>query len=99
MKELLTQVECVQFFLTKGNGRVHGFIVGNRFYVVWLDPAHNLYPEAGHVNYSLYPCNQYETLQREHERLECRCDQLQNENKRLMEEHEVLLTWLAENKS
>lgn len=25
------------------NGRVHGFLVENVFYIVWLDPNHNLY--------------------------------------------------------
>lgn len=28
----------------KNYGRVHGFLWSNVFYVVWLDPAHNLYP-------------------------------------------------------
>lgn len=97
--ELLAQVECVQFFLTKGDGRVHGFLVGNRFYVVWLDPDHNLYPEEKHVNYSLYPCSQYETLQRENERLRSRCDQLLNENKRLVDDNSVLSQWLEEKRS
>lgn len=52
-EELLTQVECVQFFLTKGNGRVHGFIVGNRFYVVWLDRLTTFIPRRG---MSITPC-------------------------------------------
>lgn len=25
------------------NGRIHGYFVGNVFYVVWLDPEHELY--------------------------------------------------------
>ncbi|MEW6352668.1 MAG: hypothetical protein AB1646_26790 [Thermodesulfobacteriota bacterium] len=34
-----------QFQLTSNeHGRVHGFFVGNIFYVVWLDPDHRLYP-------------------------------------------------------
>jgi hypothetical protein len=34
-----------QFSLTKNEyGRVHGFILGSTFYVVWLDPEHLLYP-------------------------------------------------------
>ena len=28
----------------KNYGRVHGFLWNNIFYVIWLDPAHNLYP-------------------------------------------------------
>lgn len=30
--------------VTKELGRVHGFIFNNTFYVVWIDPAHNLFP-------------------------------------------------------
>lgn len=26
------------------NGRVHGFLIGRIFHVVWLDPEHGLYP-------------------------------------------------------
>ena len=26
------------------HGRVHGFLISNVFYVVWLDPEHKLYP-------------------------------------------------------
>ena len=26
------------------HGRVHGFLIDNVFYVVWLDPEHRLYP-------------------------------------------------------
>ena len=37
-----------QFALSANeHGRVHGLLVGDRFYVVWLDPAHQLYPGAG----------------------------------------------------
>lgn len=25
------------------NGRIHGYFVGNIFFIVWLDPKHNLY--------------------------------------------------------
>ena len=30
--------------VAKGYGRIHGFIFDNTFYVVWFDPAHNLFP-------------------------------------------------------
>lgn len=34
-----------QFSLTANEyGRIHGFIIGDRFYLVWLDKEHNLYP-------------------------------------------------------
>ena len=34
-------------FSIKGNkhGRVHGFLIENIFYVVWLDPNHKVYPK------------------------------------------------------
>ncbi|MEG2291738.1 MAG: hypothetical protein RSA29_18595 [Clostridium sp.] len=41
----LDQVECMQFRVSSSKGRVHGFIIGNTFYIVWLDPHHNLYPD------------------------------------------------------
>lgn len=37
--------EPYQFSLTANEyGRVHGFIISDRFYVVWLDKEHQLYP-------------------------------------------------------
>lgn len=34
-----------QFALSANeHGRVHGFLVGDTFFVRWLDPEHNLYP-------------------------------------------------------
>lgn len=35
-----------QFELTVNeHGRIHGFLIGNIFNIVWFDPCHNLYPE------------------------------------------------------
>jgi hypothetical protein len=40
----LKQKEAWQFEISKvEHGRVHGIIIDNVFYVVWIDPAHNLY--------------------------------------------------------
>jgi len=39
---------CLQFRISKSEGRVHGFTIGNTFYIVWLDPHHNLYPRERH---------------------------------------------------
>lgn len=34
-----------QFAISRNeHGRIHGFFIGNVFHVVWLDPAHLLYP-------------------------------------------------------
>ena len=31
-----------QFAISKDNGRVHGFFIGDFFYIVWIDPEHRL---------------------------------------------------------
>lgn len=33
-----------QFTISLSYGRVHGFFIGEVFYIVWLDPSHALYP-------------------------------------------------------
>lgn len=53
-EDFMEQIECVQFRLSKSRGRVHGFIVGNRFYVIWLDPHHNLYPDERHGGVKIF---------------------------------------------
>lgn len=77
-EDFLEQVECLQFRLSSSNGRVHGFIIGNRFYVVWLDPHHNLYPDErfGGEKFYTKPLTCYEILEQ-------RVIQLQKENKEL----------------
>jgi len=51
--EQLKMLDCWQFAISKGNihgcrekqeGRVHGFILQNTFFVVWFDPGHQLIP-------------------------------------------------------
>lgn len=65
-KDFLQQVECMQFRLSKSDGRVHGFIIGNRFYIVWLDPYHNLYPDEKYGGRKFYQkpltCFEQQTL-------------------------------------
>lgn len=46
--EFLEQVECRQARISKSKGGIHGFLIGNTFYVVWLDPHHNLYPDENY---------------------------------------------------
>ena len=36
------QLEYWQFRLDKSNGRVIGVIIDSVFYVIWLDPYHNI---------------------------------------------------------
>lgn len=42
----LQQCEPWQFCLTRNeHGRVHGILIDDIFYIVWLDPKHSLYPQ------------------------------------------------------
>ena len=45
LNEQLQGEEAWQFELTQSeHGRVHGLLMGDTFYIVWLDPCHKLYP-------------------------------------------------------
>ena len=45
LTEQLKQCEPWQFCLTaNAHGRVHGILIDEVFYVVWLDPEHKMYP-------------------------------------------------------
>lgn len=70
-EKFLEQVDCLQFRLSSSSGRVHGFIIGNRFYIVWLDPHHNLYPDDryGGVNFYNRPWTSYEVLKYDYDEL------------------------------
>lgn len=36
--------DSFELSIAKNYGRIHGFIFDNTFYIVWFDPAHNLFP-------------------------------------------------------
>ncbi|MGI9952325.1 hypothetical protein V3F56_08175 [Moorellaceae bacterium AZ2] len=84
----------IQFRLTKSSGRVHGFMIGNRFYVVWLDPHHNLYPSEKHGGVHHYePClSEYELKCLECQQLQEQLDKCKQENKELLNELEKYLS-------
>ena len=45
LNEQLRASPAWQFQLSKDeHGRVHGFFIGNTFYVIWLDRDHKVYP-------------------------------------------------------
>ena len=45
LNQQLRGSEAYQFELTANkHGRVHGFLVNDTFYVVWIDPKHLLFP-------------------------------------------------------
>lgn len=37
-----------QIRISISKGGIHGLLIDNIFYVVWLDPQHNLYPDENH---------------------------------------------------
>lgn len=47
------QYEAIQIRLTKSTGRIHGFFVGNTFYVRFLDRRHNMYDVEGYEGIQL----------------------------------------------
>lgn len=83
--------DCWQFRLSTSNGRVHGFMIENVFYIVWLDPHHNFYPNEkfGGEKYYDAPLTPYQTLEIEY-------NNLQEEYKKLKEENEFLFQMLEE---
>jgi len=52
--DTLNQLDCCQFSLGQGKGRVHGFKIDNVFYIYWLDPNHNMYDMDGHEPHHAY---------------------------------------------
>lgn len=53
-EESLKQFEAFQLRLDKSNGRIHGFLVGNIYYVYWLDPHHNMFDSPGYGSVEFY---------------------------------------------
>lgn len=79
-----TQREYWQFRINKSRGRIIGFIIEGVFYIVWLDPHHNLTDSEGYGGVRTYrrPCSEYEELQYS-------LQLLQDENKRLSDENKA----------
>lgn len=49
LNKQLRSKEPWQFEITKSqHGRVHGILIDDVFFVVWIDPCHNLYAAADH---------------------------------------------------
>ena len=76
------QLEYWQFRINKGNGRVIGVKIDNKFYIVWLDPYHNLTNSNGYgkAKYYYRPKTEYELLQERYEHLKIEYAELSKEN-------------------
>jgi len=77
----LEQFEAFQLRLDKSHGRIHGFLVGNIYYIYWLDPHHNMYDSVGYGGEKHFPTppTTYEKLLEEKRTVEA-------ENNRFKEE-------------
>lgn len=64
-EETLKQNDGWQFRLNKSKGRVHGFLIGNVFYIYWLDPHHNMNDSEGYSGVEKYnpALSEYEILE------------------------------------
>lgn len=49
------QYEATQLTLTKSTGRIHGFFIGNIYYIRFLDRWHNMYDSEGYGGVKLFP--------------------------------------------
>lgn len=75
--------DCYQLRISKTKGGIHGIFVDNIFYVIWLDPLHNMYPDSRYGGLrEIKPPN---TCCRDRE---TKIFQLQEENKKLKDENE-----------
>lgn len=72
--------EFWQFRLSKGNGRIVGFRIDSVFYIVWLDPHHNLTNSEGYGT-----CREYDKPRTEYEELIDSNTKLLEENNNLRE--------------
>jgi hypothetical protein len=86
----------------KAYGRIHGMVWNKVFYVIWFDPAHNLYPDDRHggvrfhkdfvtvKGFSPETVHELRETHLEH------CRQLQADHDKLLAEHNELMAAFAE---
>lgn len=76
------QCEYWQFRINKSKGRIIGFLIEGVFYIVWLDPHHNLTNSEGYGGIVRYykPQSLYETQDARIKELEKRNSYLEKEN-------------------
>ena len=77
------QCEYWQFRISKSKGRVVAILIGNVFYVVWLDPHHNLHDSEGYGGVNKYYAgkSEYEMQEERIGALKARCEYLEGELK------------------
>lgn len=75
------QCDYWQFRINKSKGRIIGFLIDGVFYIVWLDPHHNLTDSEGYGGVKNYRAGLsiYETQEKTISELNDRIEYLQNE--------------------
>ena len=79
--------DLYQIRISKSKGGIHGIFVGDVFYVIWLDPLHNMYPNENYgglkkIKPGSTCCKDREDII---DRLTAENEKLKNENKELEE--------------
>ena len=58
-EETLTQIKedntFYQLGVSKARGRIHGILINNTFFIIWLDPHHNFIPMKQHGGLKIFP--------------------------------------------
>lgn len=84
--EFLTnpQYEGVQIRLNKSSGRIHGFFIGNVYYIRFLDRRHNMYNSEGYEGVKIvsFPLTHFEMLEEENKRQKMRIEELESINEK-----------------
>lgn len=64
------QFDGVQLRLTKSTGRIHGFFIGNVYYIRFLDRRHNMYNSEGYggLEFVEFPKTCFEKLEEENKK-------------------------------
>lgn len=80
--------DCYQIRISTSKGGIHGVFYENTFYVIWLDPLHNMYPDArfGGLRVVRPPSTCCKDRDKEIESLQEKIKSLQDENTRLQED-------------
>lgn len=63
--------EAYQLKISKSKGRIHGFFVGNTYYIRFLDNEHNMYDSEGYGTITIcdFPKDEYDILYNENKQL------------------------------
>lgn len=79
--------EWHQFRLNKSKGRFVGILIGELFYVVWIDKHHNLHDSEGYgkAKHGKYVENAYELLEQENHMLRDQIQKLERDNQTFQE--------------